>query len=60
MCKKIGVQTKWIQYPGTSNEHFDICLSKKAKAVEMGAKEIGFRDYANMVNNREITGSLTK
>lgn len=58
MCHNIGVQTKWIQYPGTANEHFDICLSKKAKALEFGAKEIGFRDYANMVNNRKATGSL--
>jgi FMN phosphatase YigB (HAD superfamily) len=58
MCRKIGVQAKWIQYPGTANEHFDICLSKKAKALEFGAKEIGFREYATMVNNREKTGNL--
>lgn len=58
MCKTIGVQIKWIQYPGTANEHFDICLSKKAKALQNGAIEIGFRDYARMVTNREKTGSL--
>lgn len=58
MCRQIGVQTKWIQYPGTANEHFDICLSKKQKAIEVGATEIGFRDYAKMVNNRESTGQL--
>jgi len=58
MVRSIGVQTKWIQYPGTANEHFDICLSKKAKALTLGAKEIGFRDYATMVCNREQTGKL--
>lgn len=58
MCKSIGVQTKWLQHPGTANEHFDICLSKKVKALDFGAKEIGFRDYAKMVNNREKTGAL--
>lgn len=58
MCKKIGVQAKWIQHKGTSNEHFDICLSKKAIAIQFGAIEINFRDYAKMVNNREKTGSL--
>ena len=58
MVRAIGVQTKWIQYPGTANEHFDICLSKKRKALELGAKEIGFREYASMVRNREQTGNL--
>lgn len=52
MVDKIGVQRKWIQYPGTANEHFDICLSKKKKAVEFGAVEIFIRDYANKVNER--------
>ena len=59
MCRNIDVETKWIQYPGTANEHFDVCLSKKAKAIQFGAKEIGFRDYAKMVRNREETGILT-
>lgn len=37
MADKIGVQRKWIQYPGTPKEHFDICLSKRAKAIQCGA-----------------------
>lgn len=53
MIDNIKVQRKWIQYPGTANEHFDICLSKKAEAIEFGAIEIGFRDYARMVNERK-------
>lgn len=53
MCDKIGVQRKWIQMKGTYNEHFDICLSKRAKAIKLGAKEIHFRDYANFVNARK-------
>jgi len=58
MATKIGVSLKWIQYPGTPDEHFDICLSKKAKAVELGAKEVGMRELAAMVANRRKTGSL--
>lgn len=54
MCDKIGVQKKWIQYPGTYNEHFDICLSKKKKAIEAGAIAWGMRDYARFVNARKI------
>lgn len=58
MCRKIGVQTKWIQYPDTPNEHFDICLSKKDKALSHGAISINFREYAQMVNHRKLTGKL--
>jgi hypothetical protein len=52
MVKKIGVNPKWIQEAGTYNEHFDICLQKKKLAIANGAKEIGMRDYAAMVNRR--------
>jgi hypothetical protein len=53
MVDKIGVQRKWIQKPGTYNEHFDICLSKKKKAVAAGAIEITARQYAEFVNKRK-------
>ncbi len=53
MVDKIGVQQKWIQYPDTYNEHFDICLSKKKKAISAGAKEINFREYAEFCENRK-------
>lgn len=53
MCDKIGVNKKWIQHPGTYKEHFDICLSKKKKAIEFGAKEITAREYAIFVNQRK-------
>lgn len=53
MVDKIGVQRKWIQYPGTYNEHFDICLSKKKLAVKFGAKEVTSRWYAEFANNRK-------
>ncbi len=46
MAGAIGVNKKWIQYPGTLDEHFDIWLSKKQKAIELGAVEISFREMA--------------
>lgn len=52
MCDKIGVNKKWIQYPGTADEHFDICLSKKKKAIENGAVEIGMRELAKKIADR--------
>lgn len=53
MVATIGVQAKWIQEAGTYNEHFDICQAKKKKALAAGAVEIGFRQYAEMVNQRK-------
>lgn len=46
MADKIGVARKWIQYPGTPREHFDVCLSAKAKAIANGAIEITMREMA--------------
>ncbi len=33
MVDKIGVKRKWLQYPGTYQEHFDICLAKKKRQL---------------------------
>jgi hypothetical protein len=43
MANKIGVNKKWIQYPGTPREHFDICMSKRKLAIKNGAVEITWR-----------------
>lgn len=40
MAAKIGVARRWHQKPKTSHSHYDICLSKRAKAVSLGAIEI--------------------
>lgn len=52
MAKAIGVNLKWIQYPGTPKEHFDICLSMKAKAIELGAVQITWRQLGEMTMKR--------
>lgn len=45
MADRIGVARKWYQGPPvTRNPHYDIALSKRALAVEAGAKEIRWRD----------------
>lgn len=41
MADAIGVDQKWHQ-----GDHFDICQSKRAKAVELGAIEITMREAA--------------
>lgn len=52
MADKIGVKRKWLQHPGTCNEHFDICLAMRVKAVALGAIEINYRDYAKEIERR--------
>lgn len=54
MCRKIGVNIKWIQKENTYSEHFDICLSKRTKAVKAGAIEITMRQYATKVQERKF------
>lgn len=46
MADAIGVQRKWIQYPGHPvKEHFDIAISKRTLAVAHGAIEKTWREY---------------
>jgi hypothetical protein len=44
MAKAIGVQEKWLQKPGTWQEHFDICLSKRSQAIARGAIAVTTRE----------------
>lgn len=52
MVKNIGVNPKWIQNKGTLGEHFDICLSKRAKAIKLGVQSVNMRDYAKTIEAR--------
>lgn len=52
MATKIGVDHKWIQYPDTFKEHFDICLSKKKKAIQFGAVLITARELSEKTMQR--------
>lgn len=49
MAEKIGVARKWHQKAGTVHSHYDIALSKRALAVENGAKEITMRELALLI-----------
>lgn len=43
-ARKIGMKPQWIQHAGTWKEHFDVTETRRFKAVEHGAVEIGYRD----------------
>jgi hypothetical protein len=61
MAAKIGVARKWWQSPEkTSGSHYDICLSKKALAIQFGAIEITWRQAGAMNSRCRVTGELGK
>lgn len=53
MAFRIGVPYKWWQYKGTRKIHFDICLSKKQKAIEFGAIEVSVHELGFMLRARK-------
>jgi hypothetical protein len=61
MADLIGVDRKWIQKKGTYQEHFDICLTKKAEAIQHGARAITKRELTQMLINRKnhFTSSIS-
>lgn len=40
MAAQIGVARRWHQKAGTPHSHYDICKTKRAQAVRLGAVEI--------------------
>lgn len=59
MVDRIGVQRKWIQHGGTTREHFDIAMSKRALAIAAGAIPITQRQYAAHIKGRECAQCAT-
>jgi Protein of unknown function (DUF4031) len=41
---QIGLRPEWIQDEGTPGEHFDVVMTKRAKAIEKGAQAVSWRD----------------
>lgn len=44
MALRIGLKAKYIQYPGTWKEHFDVTEPKRKQAVAAGAIEVSMRE----------------
>lgn len=49
MADRIGVARRWIQKPGRHDEHFDVCKSKRAKAVACGAQEVSALELGRII-----------
>lgn len=53
MARRIGVKLRWYQ-----GDHYDICLAKRALAVQHGAVEVTMRQIGCMAMRRRATGRL--
>lgn len=42
-AKRVGLKPEWIQHKGSFLEHFDLTVSRRAKAASLGAKEVSRR-----------------
>ena len=54
MADKIGLSRKWIQHEGQWDEHFDVCLRLKRKAIYFGAHEISARQLVTILRDRDL------
>ena len=54
MAKAIGLQEKYIQFPGTWKEHFDVTEPKRRLAVAKGAMEVGQRERIKEMGERRM------
>lgn len=52
MAAAIGVARKWYQ-----GDHYDVCMSVRAKAVKLGAKEVEMRELVKIL--KEIKAKAT-
>lgn len=54
MADRIGVARRWYQGPPkTRRPHYDIALTKRALAVQAGAKEITWREAAAITRTQQ-------
>lgn len=60
MAALIGVARRWHQKAGTPQSHYDICLSKRAKAVAAGAIEITMRETGRIIRLKRAASSAVK
>ena len=55
---RLGLRPEWIQYPGTSREHYDIVEAVRRRAVAAGAVPISYpRGTGNLIATKRLQAS---
>lgn len=52
MADRIGVDRRWHQKPGTHHSHYDVCVSKRSKAVQLGAVEVTMSQLGRITRHK--------
>lgn len=52
MAQCIGMDARWLQFPGSHKEHFDINQTMKQRAIRHGAVAISRKQLAAMIYAR--------
>lgn len=52
MGRKLGLEMRWIQKPGTPAEHFDLVERKRTTAILFGAIGISRRELAMKIRDK--------
>ena len=57
MVDRIGLDRRWIQKPGTPDEHFDLSMSMRKRAIAAGARPHAlYNDYRDRLLYRTRDG----
>lgn len=57
MADKLGIDHKYMQWPGTPSECFEVTANRKRKAIAAGARKTTFTQYCKM---SKISGKTRK
>ncbi|TPW33328.1 DUF4031 domain-containing protein [Martelella alba] len=60
MADMIGIERRFVQYPGTVKEHYDVPLPRRQLAVSAGAVEVTWRFMGELVRERRSAAMLGK
>lgn len=54
MAYELNLNTLWLQHPRTYQEHYDLALGVRAKAVALGAVELTTRELVRYIVKRGV------
>lgn len=52
MADRITLHRKWLQHGGSAEEHFDVSMGYRARAVANGAVEVSSRDIVQIIRRK--------
>lgn len=53
MANRIGLKRQWCQHEGTPKEHYDVSLTRRSIAVQLGAIEVSRRQLVTKLRDRK-------